>query len=45
MKQDLGLQAALKLLAQCKRFECDLRQVHCSTVNQVAAKTLTAPTQ
>ncbi|KAA6424004.1 MAG: hypothetical protein FRX49_05963 [Trebouxia sp. A1-2] len=26
MKQDLGLQAALKLLAQCKRFECDLRQ-------------------
>ncbi len=44
-KQDLGLQAALRLLAQCKCSDCDLRKVNSSAVTQVAATPLTTPTQ
>ncbi len=41
--QQLGLQAALRLLARCRCSECDLRKVNNSAVAHVVATPLSAP--
>ncbi len=41
--QQLGLQAALRLLARCRCSDCDLRKVNLSAVAHVAATPFSAP--
>lgn len=41
--QQLGLQAALRLLARCRCSDCDIRKVNLSAVAHVAATPFSAP--